>query len=53
MKNQNINNQITIIIIIVLVIIIQIFVTKFYTNTKEYSIRALIRNLSIALSISF
>jgi cyclopropane fatty-acyl-phospholipid synthase-like methyltransferase len=39
--------------IILIVIIIQLFITQFYTNTKEFSGRALIRNLSIALSIYF
>jgi len=38
-------------IIIILIILIQLFVTYLMTNTKEFSYRALIRNLSIGISI--
>jgi hypothetical protein len=38
-------------IIIILIILIQLFVTYLITNTKEFSYRALIRNLSIGISI--
>ena len=37
--------------IIILIILLQLFVTYGLTNTKEFSYRALIRNLSIGLSI--
>lgn len=38
-------------LVILLVILIQLFVTYLMTNTKEFSYRALIRNLSIGISI--
>ena len=39
--------------IILLTILVQIVVTLFYTNTKHFSIRALIRNLSIVLAVYY
>jgi cyclopropane fatty-acyl-phospholipid synthase-like methyltransferase len=41
------------IIIVVIVILLQISVTYLFTNTKKFSIRALIRNLSIGICIYF
>jgi cyclopropane fatty-acyl-phospholipid synthase-like methyltransferase len=40
-------------IVIISVIIIQVCVTYLFTNTKKFSIRALIRNLSIGICIYF
>ncbi len=40
-----------IIYIILCVILVQYSITKLYTNTKEFSIRALIRNLIVSISI--
>ena len=41
------------IFIILLTILVQIVITLFYTNTKHFSIRALIRNLSIVLAVYY
>ena len=49
---MNINKNIFLIVIIS-VIIIQVCVTYLFTNTKKFSIRALIRNLSIGICIYF
>ena len=43
----------TVFFIILIIVLIQLYVTYFYTNTKEFSKRALIRNLTIGLSIYF
>jgi cyclopropane fatty-acyl-phospholipid synthase-like methyltransferase len=48
---KSINN--IFILVIISVIIIQVAVTYLYTNTKKFSIRALIRNLSIGICIYF
>jgi len=47
---MNINKNIFLIVIIS-VIIIQVCVTYLFTNTKKFSVRALIRNLSIGICI--
>lgn len=48
---KSINN--IFILVIISVIIIQVAVTYLFTNTKKFSIRALIRNLSIGICIYF
>ena len=48
-KYYNINS--TLVIIIVIIILIQIVVTYLFTNTKKFSVRALIRNISIGICI--
>lgn len=50
---KNISNFYLLISLILFIIIIQLFITYFYTNTKEFSYRALIRNLSLGLGIYF
>ena len=47
---ENIKSNILFIIILV-VILVQVIVTYVFTNTKKFSIRALIRNLSIGICI--
>jgi len=46
-----INNSVLLVIFVVM--ILQYFITYHYTNTKNFSLRALIRNFSIGLSIYF
>jgi len=41
----------TLFIIIIIIILLQVIVTYLFTNTKKFSIRALIRNLSIGICI--
>ena len=43
----------TLFLFIFFTLILQIAITYLYTNTKEFSIRALIRNISIAIAIYF
>ena len=49
--HQYIDKEILLVILIIL--IVQLLVTYFYTNTKEFSKRAFIRNLVFGLSIYF
>lgn len=50
-KNEKIYN--ILLLIIILTILLQLIVTYLYTNTKKFSVRALIRNLSITITIYF
>ena len=47
-------SQINLLLILILfIVVIQLFITNFYTNTKEFSKRAFIRNISVVLGIYF
>ena len=50
-KKSNKNNFRFLFLLVLFTILFQLFVTYFFTNTKEFSNRALIRNLSIVISI--
>jgi hypothetical protein len=53
MKQKYYNINSTLVIIIVIIILVQLIVTYLFTNAKKFSVRALIRNISIGICIYF